>query len=209
MVELLSMYNGSNNGRLFLSVKDATDRLGFSDWRAAAAAFAELEAVNLITVTVDAFFDLKAGVHSRARAWNLNWIGANGERLAPEALPPLNEGTLEPRNRKRLQRRQKALKRYFKEYAERKFAVVDSTTLEARMPENQPNPAVVSTTVKSKNGQKLPNPPMGETTAHLSYQGGAGAASVWWTANAALIARVRLQMALFAWIAPQELRAAA
>jgi len=209
IVELLSMYNGSNNGRLFLSVKDATDRLGFSDWRAPAAAIAELEAVNLITVTVDAYFDLKAGVHSRARAWHLNWIGGNGERLAPEALPPLDEGTLEPRSRKRLQRRQKALKRYFKEHAQRKFAVVDSTTLEARMPENRPNPTVVSTTLESENGQKLPNRQMGETTAHLSYQGGVGSASVWWTAETVFAARVRLQLAVLAWMAPQQLRAAA
>jgi hypothetical protein len=41
------------------------------------------------------------------------------------------------------------------------------------------------------------------------YGGTENNGSVWWTANAALIARVRLQMALFAWIAPQELRAAA
>src|SRR5947209_14477503 len=74
LVELLSMFTGRNNGNLFLSLHDATDRLGFSDWRAAAAAFEELEKVGLITMTLDAYFDVKAGAQSRARAWRLNWI---------------------------------------------------------------------------------------------------------------------------------------
>jgi len=174
MVELLSMYNGSNNGRLFLSVKDATDRLGFSDWRAAAAAFAELETVGLITKTVEAYFDIRTGIHSRARAWRLNWIGDDGERLAPEALTPMDEEGLDGRGRKRMQRRQNALKRYFKEHSKGKFAVVDSTTLEARMAEIDGEPAVETTTLKTLNGQNPPITQMVESTVHLSYHKGVG-----------------------------------
>lgn len=174
MVELLSIYNGRNNGSLFLSVKDATDRLGFSDWRAAASALRELELTGLITMTVQSYFDIRTGVHSRARAWRLNWIADDGERLADDALPKFDEQALDIRARKRLARRQTALKRYFKDHAKGKFAAVDSTTLDARRPENATHPAVETTTLKSANGGNAPIAQMGETTAHLSYHGVTG-----------------------------------
>lgn len=176
MIELLSMFTGGNNGRLFLSLHDATDRLGFSDWRAAAAAFEELETVGLITMTLEAYFDVKTGIQPRARAWRLNWIGEDGERLAPEALPTIDERAIAPRGRKRLARRQSALKRYFKAHEVGKFTVVDSTTLDARSAEIVAAPTAVSTTLKIENGGKQPITQMGETTAHLSYQRGTGIA---------------------------------
>ncbi len=197
MVELLSMYNGRNNGTLFLSLKDATDRLGFSDWRAAASAFAELEAAGLVTKTLESYFDIKTGSHSRARAWRLNWIGDDGERLAPEALPPVNETAVDAKARKRLERRQTALKRYFREHAKSKFAVVDSTTLDARKPENALAPAVDSTTLKRGNGEKPPKLQMGETTAHLSYQRGVGDAVAYSLLSDRVAARrARLRLAV-------------
>jgi hypothetical protein len=174
MVELLSMFNGRNNGQIFLSLRDATDRLGYSDWRPAAAAFEELERAGLITMTVAAYFDIKTGKHSRARAWRLNWIDENGCRLAPEALPTVNEHRLDVRARKRLRRRQSALKRYFKERDAGRFSAVDSTILDARKVENLTNPAVVSTTLNDTNGANLPKLEMGESTAHPYYHGGMG-----------------------------------
>jgi hypothetical protein len=201
MIELLSMYNGSNNGTLFLSLQDATDRLGFIDWRAAASAFAELEASGLITKTVEGYFDIKAGVHSRARAWRLNWIGDDGERLAPEALTPFDDATLNLKSRKRLERRQTALKRYFREHSEGKFAAVVSTTLDARRPENVADPTVETTTLKSKNGENPPIAQMVKTTAHLSYQGDRAPQRGWWDADAAIRARVSAHLVALAWIA--------
>jgi hypothetical protein len=198
MIELLSMYSGTNNGNLFLSLKDATDRLGFSDWRAADAAFADLRSTGLITMSFESYFDIKTGVHSRARAWRLNWIDAGGERLAPEALPAVVENSLDAKARKRLRRRQSALKRYFKEHAERKFAVVDSTTLDARKAEIGSDPTVVSTTLKRGNGRKLPNLQMVETTVHLSYHGGEGAACGWWGVEASMRAKIRARLAMLA-----------
>jgi hypothetical protein len=209
MVELLSMFTGSNNGRLFLSLQDATDRLGFSDWRAAATAFEELQTVGLITMTIDAYFDVKAGVHSRARAWRLNWIGDDGERLAPEALPAMREPALSSRARKRLARRQRAVKRYFKDHGAGKFTVVESTTLEARMPENAPAPTVVSTASKGANGRKQANFQMGESTAHLSYHRGTGSLSAWWGTDAPLQLQMRTRLATLAWLAAAQMRRAA
>jgi hypothetical protein len=132
MVELLSMFTGRNHDRIFLSVRDATDRLGFSDWRAAAAAFDELRAVNLISLTHEAFFDVKTGSTSRARVWRLNWVDEEGKPVSPDVLPCLDHQSLSSKARKRVERRQTALSRYFKAHASKKFSVVDSTAFDAR-----------------------------------------------------------------------------
>lgn len=42
LLELQAMFNGTNNGAIFLSVRDATARLGLADYKAAQSAFAEL-----------------------------------------------------------------------------------------------------------------------------------------------------------------------
>jgi hypothetical protein len=203
MIELLSMYNGANNGELFLSVKDAMDRLGFSDWHAAAAAFGELECVGLITMTRTAYFDIKTGKHSRARTWRLNWIADNGFRLAPQALPAVDETILDARGRKRLRRRQEALKRYFKEMQAGKFSAVDSTILDARKVENPANPAVVSTTPNGQIRANLPNQEMGESTAHPYYHRGLGkgcgpSSRCHPTADRIVARRARLRLAVLA-----------
>lgn len=130
MLELLSLYNGTNNGNLFLSVRDATERLGFSDYRPAMAAFEELELAGLITPTFVGYFTIKAGEASRASTWCLNWIGDDGKRLAAEEMRILPD-VLPKGARKRLDRRQSALKRYHKDRQAGKFAVVVSSTLEA------------------------------------------------------------------------------
>ncbi len=71
-VELQSMFNGANNGTLFLSVRDAADRLGFTGLEAAQNAMKELESLGLVSVTVESSFAMKAGETSRARAYRLN-----------------------------------------------------------------------------------------------------------------------------------------
>jgi len=173
MVELLSMYNGTNNGKLFLSARDATDRLGFSDWRAAGAAFEDLIAAGLITCTFKGVFSIKAGETSRATAWNLNWIGPNGERLTSESLPPIDTASMPGRTRKRMERRQTAMKRYHKEREAGKYSVVETTTLEARRVVETPkrvDPIVVETpTAQSENPENPPSDHLGETTTYILH----------------------------------------
>src|SRR5579864_6242968 len=69
LLELQAMFNGTNNGTIFLSVRDATARLGLADFKATQAAFVELKQLGWITETVAGCFALKAGEISRARAW--------------------------------------------------------------------------------------------------------------------------------------------
>lgn len=131
MVEMHALYNGSNNGVLFLSVRDAAARLGFSDLKAAQHALDELKGLNLITETIGSSFSIKADRVSRARAWRLNWINPK-TRICVGALPPLDSAALSPTQQRRLRDRQIVLKRYAKEYVEHKSAVEDSSTLDAR-----------------------------------------------------------------------------
>src|SRR5689334_1265733 len=48
LVELVMLYNGENNGSLFLSVRDAAHRIGLADASAASRAFDELMALGFI-----------------------------------------------------------------------------------------------------------------------------------------------------------------
>lgn len=115
------MFNGTNNGAIFLSVRDATARLGLADFKAAQAAFAELQQLGWITETVSGCFAVKAGELSRARAWQLNWIGRDGRCVNPAALPPLDYGQLTKTQRRRVDRRQTVLSEYLKDYQRGRF----------------------------------------------------------------------------------------
>lgn len=128
LVEMLMLYNGENNGSIYLSVRDATARLGYSDTRAVQHAFDELEGRGFITLARDAHFSVKAGDHSRARTWILNWLAGPGRRVANwEFL----DGQPEPQTdaRKRMERRLRALKRYRKDVDCGKYPVMGTTTL--------------------------------------------------------------------------------
>jgi hypothetical protein len=126
------MFNGTNNGAIFLSVRDATARLGFSDLKATQTAFGELIQIGWLTETVAGSFAMKVGEVSRARAWQLNWIGKDGRCVGPDGLPPLNHGKLTDVQKRRVSRRQRVLSTYLRNYQRGKFSVEESTTLTVR-----------------------------------------------------------------------------
>lgn len=72
LIELCRLFNGSNNGRLWLSEANAAACMGVSDRKTARVAFSELQDVGLIAMTSDAHFSQKAG-QGRARSWALQW----------------------------------------------------------------------------------------------------------------------------------------
>ncbi|MCO5792081.1 MAG: hypothetical protein HEQ21_04615 [Blastomonas sp.] len=77
LFELAMIENSKNNGSLYLSVRDAADRLGMSDLKSVTNAFDDLEDRGLIQCTKPAHFEVKAADHSRARCWKLTWVAAN------------------------------------------------------------------------------------------------------------------------------------
>jgi hypothetical protein len=172
LVEIAAMENGSNNGAIWLSVRDATDRLGLSDFRAIQTAFEDLQDRGLIRMTKDAHFSVKASEASRARCWRLTWIGVpDGPRGRPVAATNDWEKFLAPgktKGRKRADKRQRALARYRKDLDANRLPVVDSTTIEAEMPDPTPNAVMETTTASVTPIRKSPAAPVVDSTAHTS-----------------------------------------
>ena len=132
LFELQAMYNGRNNGTLFLSLRDAAVRLGLSDLKAAKKAFDELLQLGFLTQTIGSSFRIKADRISKARAWQLNWINDAGRCAGPDALPALNQSKLSRTQNRRAGTRMTLLGRYLRKYAEGQFAVEDSSTISTR-----------------------------------------------------------------------------
>jgi hypothetical protein len=130
--ELQAMFNGTNNGTLFLSLRDAAARLGLSDLKAAQKAFDELVRFGFITQTIGATFHIKTDRVSKARGWRLNWMNEAGRCAGPDALPDLDQSAMPSRQNRRVARRMTVLGRYLKRYSEGQFAVERSSTIPAR-----------------------------------------------------------------------------
>lgn len=130
LTELAMLENGKNNGTLFLSVRDATDRIGLADAHAAGRAFDELEELGFIACTVEAHFAVKASNGSRARAWRLTWQ-AVGAKRGPTNDFEAREPEPKTRARRRMIAGQKALKRWKRDQSQGRNAVVDLGTYDA------------------------------------------------------------------------------
>jgi hypothetical protein len=74
LTHLARLYNGSNNGELFLSERSAAEAIGVGK-RAAALAFDELEAVGFIRATQRGSFSIKVRM---ATSWRLTFHPAGG-----------------------------------------------------------------------------------------------------------------------------------
>lgn len=129
LVEIASLYNGKNNGSLYLSVRDAAARMGVSDVTAASNAFDELQGLGFILCTVDSAFRGGSSQTSRARCWRITFENGPDNKLAT-----YDYRTREPdpksRERKRMERGQKVLKTYRKARDSERLPVLDSDTLE-------------------------------------------------------------------------------
>ena len=200
--ELHAMFNGTNNGSIFLSCKDAADRLGLSDLKAVRAAFDELRDLGFITETIGASFTMKTGRASKARAWNLNWI-LRGYCAGADCLPALDFKRLTPTQKRRVEKRSQALSRYLGEYRKGKFAVEDSATLEARRAFAGQSLVEDSSTTRTGNGENRPICSVEDSTHYIKYHGGLGIG--WWATDHLLQAH----QAILGLFAREPLKAAA
>ncbi len=166
------MHNGRNNGAIFLSVRDATDRLGFADYRPAIAALEELQLLKLIRLTIEGHFNITVGGVSKAHAWHLNFVDEKGQPASEEALPPIDLNALPEKMRKRMGKRQKVLKRYLKDVQQGKFSVGDFTTFDARR--------------------------VGDSTTHILHHIPSDSCRAWWHADHLIEARAKLALTIAA-----------
>jgi hypothetical protein len=167
LVEFAMMYNPKNNGALWLSVRDAADRMGVADPRVAGATLDELKEAGFVAMTADAHFAVKAGDGSRARCWRITWEGIVGRTFHPATNDFL---TREPppgtRARKRMEAGLRALKRWRKqEQGEtRKIPVEDFAT---------PMPDRVAETPTTKGpSERVASERVEDFATHLGWKGG-------------------------------------
>lgn len=187
LLELVMLENGKNNGSLWLSVRDATDRLGLSDFHAINRAFSDLRERKLIELTKDAHFTVKAAETSRARCWRICWLvwpEGPRNRRAPcwdfESYQIPTGSALQARKaRKRVLTRNEAMERWRKAQSENRLPVVNFTTTESEMTQNAPATVGDSTTANSESDAKPPFSVVGDSTAHTDVTRGSGF-SAWW-----------------------------
>jgi len=126
LTELAMLENGSNNGELFLSVRDAADRIGVVDLGVVRKALDDLVERGFIKVSQEAHFHIKAAEKSRARCWQLTWIPAFGK--APTRDFDRVSAPVDPKACKRMTSGIDAIIRFKKRKKEGQFAVLDSNT---------------------------------------------------------------------------------
>lgn len=170
LVELAMLYNGSNNGSLYLSVRDAAARLGLGSLKSAQDALDELQALGFIEMVQDAHFKVKAAEHSRARTWRLTWLAGPGKRM-PELELYERQPRPQTKSRQRMERGLRALKAFRKGKAKGHFPVSDSDTLTA---DNAPpfiKPVSKSMTASTQNRAFPANDRVSDSATHIDHQG--------------------------------------
>lgn len=186
LVELIMLDFGSNNGSLYLSLRDAADRLGFSDHHSVSAAFNELLDRGFVRCTKEAHFQIKTADQSRARCWCLTWIAAPSlKRPASNDwqtyVPPVGS-----KERKRAERGQKALKRYIRALTSHRLPVVDSTALRPLEDDLPKQPEVETTTDNPENDAIPPSVFEVVSTSHTAVTTTRRPQGEWWRARSYL-----------------------
>jgi hypothetical protein len=185
LVELAMLYNGDNNGSLYLSVRDAAHRMGLADLTAASRAFDELTRLGFIAMTQEAHFSVKAAEALRARCWRLTWEAGPGRKL-PSWEYLQREPEPQTTARKRMDRGLRALKVYRKARDQGRLPIVDSETLSPFRPDPPAVAVLESDTTIAGIGSFSPNRRVPEFATHIATPWGAGAESGpfgWWQPN--------------------------
>jgi len=167
LVELVMLYNGQNNGSLFLSVRDAAHRMGVADLTAAQRAFDDLQRLGFIELAQEGHFAVKASDKSRARCWRLTWLAGPG-RKAPSSEFMTCEPDPKTTERKRMERGLKSLKAYRKARDQNRLPVLDSGTLATFSHDPPAEPVLDSNTQTHANGSFPPMPIVRDSATHIA-----------------------------------------
>ena len=132
LTEIVMIENGKNNGSLWLSVADATDRLGLSDARPAMRGFEDLQDRGLIAMTKDSHFSIKAAETSRARCWRITWLAFNCKAATNDW--DSYSAPAQTKARRSANRGLRAMARFRKMLASLRIPVVDFTALPPKSP---------------------------------------------------------------------------
>lgn len=180
LIELTMLDNGKNNGSLYLSLRDAADRLGLADHHAVSAAFEELLGSGFVRCSKEAHFHIKAADQSRARCWRLTWLPAPSLKLSATNEWQNYEPPAGSKQRIRADRGQKALKRYYRALTSHRLPVVESTALVTNKGSLRPRPVVESTAGKRETNANPPSLVEGVSTAHTAVTTTMRPRGEWW-----------------------------
>ena len=182
LVELVMIYNGDNNGSLYLSVRDAAHRMGVADLTAASRAFDDLVALGFIELTQESHFSIKAADKSRARSWRLTWLAGPG-RKAPSWEFLKREPEPKSQAHKRMERGLRALKAFRKARDQGRLPVLDSDTFSPFRSELPAAPVLDSNMPNAGIGSFPPMPCARDFATHIATPGDEGKTSRfigWW-----------------------------
>ena len=182
LVELVMLYNGENNGSLYLSVRDAAHRMGIADLSAACRSFDTLQILGFIQLAQDAYFHVKASDKSRARCWRLTWLGGPG-RKAPSWEFLEREPDPQTTARKRMERGLRALKVFRRARDNGKLPVLESDTLDQIDALELVAPVLESHTRNERYGGFLPNRSVPDSATYIATPWGesvSGNFISWW-----------------------------
>ncbi len=177
LIEIIKRHNGSNNGSLWLSVRDGAALMGVACLRAAQAAFDELQIMGFLIMTSPAHFSVKAADTSRARCWALTWepipiLHKNAAHQYRNAQPQSE------RARKRAAAGLEADARWRREVCQNRMPVVDAHTMKAYL-DGIPVVAVVkSNTANAANDAILSPIIVKHFPTHIVTRG--RGVSCWW-----------------------------
>jgi hypothetical protein len=174
LLEIISLYNGENNGALYLSVRDAAKRLGLADVGAASRAFDELEAMGFIVCTVEGYFSVKTANKSRARCWRLTFASGPG-RKGPTMEFQKREPAPQTQARKRMERGLRAVKTYRKQSDAGKLPVLDTSTHDPFSDCFSSAAVLNSRTLSEENGGFRPKCIVQDSHTHIATTIGSGA----------------------------------
>lgn len=199
--ELVMIYNGDNNGSLYLSATDATARLGLSDRRPAMRAFDELCERGFIALAKDAHFAVKVSDTSRARCWRLTWHAWPECPVKSKRAPTRDwedwsaaSGTPDAR---RADKRLRALDRHRKAVVSGYFAGVKSSPMEPNMPDIAPGAGVKSSPGILKTDANQPSVNGVKSSPYIYTTMGSG--TVGWFAGQAEV-DLATRHAFFVWV---------
>ncbi|WP_227339754.1 hypothetical protein [Sphingopyxis sp. P8] len=182
LVELAMLENGSNNGSLYLGVRDGAHRLGVADLAAASRAFDDLARLGFIEMTKDSHFSVKTAESSRARCWRLTWVPGPGRKASTSDF--LNREPM-PKTQawRRMDRGLRSLKAYRKARDGNQLPVMESETMTPQWPDMRTTAVSDSMTLNGRNGAFPPNPLIREFNTYTAAPWGRGGTNIapgWW-----------------------------
>ncbi len=187
LTELMMLYNGINNGSLYLSVRDAAARIGVSDLGIAVRSFDNLTHAGFIECAKTSQFRSKASEQSRARCWRLT-MHSWPESPNPKRRAPTNDwrdyAPLSGKAARRADKRLRVLANYKKKEVSGYFPVRDSRTVVEETPIMAPAPVQDSRTLKPQKVGRLPILRVRDSSTHIhTTRGRCWASAIKWPAK--------------------------